>query len=42
MGNCSTGKFLGVTSEGEIENKQAGAFIEKKSRVTYDAARAPV
>ena len=30
----STGKFLGVTSEGKVENKPAGAFIRKKSRTT--------
>jgi hypothetical protein len=38
----STGKFLGVTSQGKIENKPAGAFIEKTSRTTYDKDRAPV
>jgi len=38
----STGKFLGVTSQGKIENKPAGAFITKRSRVVYDDARAPV
>jgi hypothetical protein len=38
----STGKFLGVTSEGKVENKPAGAFIEKKSTVTYTKGRAPV
>jgi hypothetical protein len=38
----STGKFLGVTSDGRIENKPAGAFIVKKSRTIYDAAAAPV
>lgn len=38
----STGKFLGVTSQGRIENKPAGAFIEKKSRTVYGEGREPV
>jgi hypothetical protein len=38
----STGKFLGVTSQGAIENKPAGAFIEKKSRTVYGEGREPV
>ena len=38
----STGKFLGVTSQGRIENKPAGAFIEKKTRTVYDMGKAPV
>ena len=38
----STGKFLGVTSQGEVENKPAGAFIRKKSRTTYETGREPV
>jgi hypothetical protein len=38
----STGKFLGLTSENKVENKPAGAFIEKKSRTVYDKNRAPV
>jgi hypothetical protein len=38
----STGKFLGVTSTGSIENKPAGALIEKKSRTSYDKRSAPV
>jgi len=38
----STGKFLGVTSQGKIENKPAGAFIEKKSRTVYSEGREPV
>lgn len=38
----STGKFLGVTSSGTIENKPAGAFIEKKSTTSYAVGRAPV
>ena len=38
----STGKFLGATGAGVIENQPAGAFIIKKSRVDYDAANAPV
>lgn len=38
----STGKFLGVTSTGAIENKPAGAFIEKKSIAFYNEGEAPV
>lgn len=38
----STGKFLGVTSTGAVENKPAGAFIEKKSRTEYEKESAPV
>ncbi|MBR0725590.1 MoaF C-terminal domain-containing protein [Bradyrhizobium manausense] len=38
----STGKFLGVTSQGRIENKPAGAFIEVKSRTVYSDRKAPV
>ena len=38
----STGKFLGVTRQGRIENKPAGAFIEKKCRTVYDKDRSPV
>lgn len=38
----STGKFLGVTSQGRIENKPAGAFIRIKSRTIYDQGREPV
>ncbi|XFF02306.1 MoaF C-terminal domain-containing protein (plasmid) [Bradyrhizobium guangxiense] len=38
----STGKFLGVTSQGRIENKPAGAFIEVKSRTVYGDGKAPV
>lgn len=38
----STGKFLGVTSTGAVENKPAGAFIEKKSTTTYDKEAMPV
>lgn len=38
----STGKFLGVTSEGKVENKPAGAFIEKRSVTAYAADKAPV
>ena len=41
-GMRSTGKFLGVTSQGAIENKPAGAFIWTKSRTTYEAGREPV
>lgn len=38
----STGKFLGVTSQGAIANKPAGAFIRTKSRTTYETGREPV
>ena len=38
----STGKFLGVTSEGRVENKPAGALITIKSRTSYDAGKEPV
>lgn len=38
----STGKFLGVTSTGAVENKPAGAFIVKKVQTPYDSGRAPV
>jgi hypothetical protein len=38
----STGKFLGVTSTGAIENRPAGAFIRKISQATYAPDRAPV
>ena len=38
----STGKFLGVTSDGKVENKPAGAFIVKKSRTAYDPGKMPV
>lgn len=38
----STGKFLGVTSQGRIENKPAGAFIRIKSRTIYDEGSEPV
>ncbi|MFB9269217.1 MoaF C-terminal domain-containing protein [Bradyrhizobium erythrophlei] len=38
----STGKFLGVTSQGRIENKPAGAFIKIKSRTSYDAGKEPL
>jgi hypothetical protein len=31
----STGKFLGITSTGAIENSQAGAFIQKVSMTFY-------
>ncbi|WP_298259872.1 MoaF C-terminal domain-containing protein [Bradyrhizobium sp.] len=38
----STGKFLGVTSDGRIENKPAGAFIRMKSRMIYDKGTEPI
>ncbi len=38
----STGKFLGVTSGGAIENNPAGAFLRKASMTFYPAEAAPV
>jgi hypothetical protein len=38
----STGKFLGVTSRGTIENRPAGAFIEKVSMTYYRKEAEPV
>ncbi|ULK99714.1 MoaF C-terminal domain-containing protein [Bradyrhizobium sp. I71] len=38
----STGKFLGVTSEGRVENKPAGAFIKLRSKTIYDEGKEPV
>jgi len=38
----STGKFLGVTSEGAIENRQAGAFMEKVSMTFYHKDAQPL
>lgn len=38
----STGKFLGVTKSGGIENKPAGAHIIKKSQVIYETGKEPV
>ena len=38
----STGKFLGVTSSGEIENNSAGAFIQKVSMTYYPDDAQPV
>ena len=38
----STGKFLGITSEGRVSNEPAGAFITKASMTVYPAAAAPV
>jgi hypothetical protein len=38
----STGKFLGESRSGKIENMPAGAFIRKMSSVTYPAASEPV
>lgn len=38
----STGKFIGVTGEGAIKNKPAGAFIEKVSFIHYPSDLAPV
>lgn len=38
----STGKFLGVTADGAIENKPAGAFIETLSTTSYPRGLAPV
>ncbi len=38
----STGKFLGLTGDGAIENKPAGAFIERVSMTYYPHGVAPV
>jgi hypothetical protein len=38
----STGKFIGVTGDGRIENNPAGAFIQKASMTFYDKAWEPV
>jgi len=38
----STGKFLGITGDGRIENKKAGAFIQKASMTYYDREWEPV
>ena len=38
----STGKFLGITSSGEIENSPAGAFIRKVSMTFYPEDAQPV
>jgi hypothetical protein len=38
----STGKFLGITSKGEIENNPAGAFIQKLSMTFYPNDAQPV
>lgn len=42
QGMRSTGKFLGVTKSGMIENKPAGAHIIKKSQVQYEPGKEPV
>jgi len=39
---CSTGKFLGVTGDGRIENSPAGAHIIPLSQATYPDGVAPV
>ena len=38
----STGKFLGITSSGEIQNNPAGAFIQKVSMTFYPENAQPV
>ena len=38
----STGKFLGLTADGAVENKPAGAFIQNASMTFYDKEWAPV
>jgi molybdenum cofactor biosynthesis protein MoaF len=37
----STGKFLGLTRKGTLENRPAGAFIQRASTTFYDTAAAP-
>ncbi len=38
----STGKFLGITSSGEIQNSPAGAYIQKASMTFYPQDAQPV
>jgi hypothetical protein len=38
----STGKFLGITAAGEIENNPAGAYIQKASMTYYANGEEPV
>ncbi len=38
----STGKFLGLSGEGRIENRAAGAFIQKASVTHYEPGTEPV
>ena len=38
----STGKFLGITSSGEIQNNPAGAYIQKVSMTFYPQDAQPV
>lgn len=38
----STGKFLGVTGAGKVENKPAGALIRKQNQTRYEHNAAPV
>jgi hypothetical protein len=38
----STGKFLGETGDGKIQNNPAGAFIEKASMTYYPKGKEPV
>jgi hypothetical protein len=38
----STGKFLGLTRDGAVQNNPAGAFIHRASMTFYDTGAAPV
>ena len=38
----ATGKFLGITGAGRIENNPAGAFIRKASMTYYLPGQEPV
>lgn len=38
----STGKFLGITGDGHIQNSPAGAFIRKASKTYYLPGQEPV
>jgi hypothetical protein len=38
----STGKFIGLTGDGQIENNKAGSFIQRASMTFYDKAWEPV
>jgi hypothetical protein len=38
----STGKFLGLTQAGAVQNRRAGAFIQRASMTFYSAGTEPV
>lgn len=41
LGRC-TGKFIGITKEGKIENSRAGAYIQKMSFNCYPVGVEPI